>query len=86
MSQISKQEKFFFKHYHETRKGSYAGKRAHRRPRRRWEENIKTDLEETGWEGVNCIHLTQDKDMWRALVKTIMKIRVPYREENFLIS
>jgi hypothetical protein len=35
------------------------------------------DLREIGWEGVNCIHLAQDKDQWQALVNTAVKIRVP---------
>jgi hypothetical protein len=39
----------------------------HVRPRSRWEDNTKTDLEEIGW-GVDLIHLVQDRDRWRALV------------------
>jgi hypothetical protein len=45
------------------------------RPRRRWEENIRIDLREIDWEGVEWIHLAQDKDQWRALVNTDMKLR-----------
>jgi len=38
------------------------------RHRRRWEENVRMDLTEIGWEGVEWMHLTQDRDKWRALV------------------
>jgi hypothetical protein len=41
------------------------------RPRRRWEDNIKTDLREIGWGGIDWIHLTQDRDQWRALVNEL---------------
>jgi hypothetical protein len=47
------------------------------RPRRRWEDNIRTDLRERGWEGVDWIHLTEDRDQWWALVKMTIKLRVP---------
>jgi hypothetical protein len=47
------------------------------RPRRRWEDNIRMDLRETGWEGVDWMHLAQDRDMWRALVNMVMNFRVP---------
>jgi hypothetical protein len=47
--------------------GKSEGKRPLGRPRCRWEESIKVDLREIGWEGVNCIHLAQDRDRWRAL-------------------
>jgi hypothetical protein len=53
------------------------GKRPLRRPRRRWVDNIKTDLRNIGWDGVDWIELAQDRDQWRALVKTVMKLRVP---------
>jgi hypothetical protein len=46
------------------------------RPRHRWEDIIKMDLREIGWEGVDWIHLAQDRDQWRVLVNTLMKIRV----------
>jgi hypothetical protein len=48
-----------------------------RRPRRRWEDNIKMDLREKGFGDVDWIHLAQDRDRWRALVNTVMNIRVP---------
>jgi hypothetical protein len=47
------------------------------RPRRRWVDNIKIDLREIGWDGVDWIHLAQDRDEWRALVNTVMNLRVP---------
>jgi hypothetical protein len=47
------------------------------RPRRRWEDNIKMDLREIGFGDVDWIHLAQDWDRWRALVNTIMSLRVP---------
>jgi hypothetical protein len=47
------------------------------RPRRRGEDNIKMDLREIGWGGMDCIDLAQDGDHWRALVNTVMNLRVP---------
>jgi hypothetical protein len=41
------------------------------------EDNIKMDLKEPGWGGMDGIDLAQDKDQWRALVNTLMKLRVP---------
>jgi hypothetical protein len=52
-------------------------KRALGRPRRRWEDNIKMDLRETGWSSMDWIHLAQDMDQWRALMNTVMNLRVP---------
>jgi hypothetical protein len=52
------------------------GKRPLGRPRRRWEDNIKMDLKEIGWGGIDWIDLAQDRDQWRALVNTVMKLRV----------
>jgi hypothetical protein len=48
-----------------------------RRPRHRWEDNIKMDLREIGWGGMDSIDLAQDRDQWRALVNTAMNLRVP---------
>jgi hypothetical protein len=48
-------------------------KRQLRRPTRRLEDNIRMDLRETGWEGVEWIHLAQDRDQWRAFVNTVIK-------------
>jgi hypothetical protein len=47
------------------------------RPRRRWVDNIKMDLRDIGWDGVDWIDLAQDRDQWRALVNTVMNLRVP---------
>jgi hypothetical protein len=47
------------------------------RPRRRWVDNIKMDLREIGWDGVDWIDLAQDRDQWRTLVNTVMNLRVP---------
>jgi hypothetical protein len=46
------------------------------RPRHRWED-IKMDLEEVGYGGMDWIELAQDRDRWRALVSTVMNFRVP---------
>jgi hypothetical protein len=47
------------------------------RPRRRWEDNIKLHLREIGWDGMDWIHVAEDMDQWRALVNTVMNLRVP---------
>jgi hypothetical protein len=47
------------------------------RPRRRWVDNITMDLREIGWDGMDWIDLAQDGDQWRALVNTVMNLRVP---------
>jgi hypothetical protein len=47
------------------------------RPRHRWENNIKMDLREVGCGGVDWIDLAQDRDRWRALVYTVINLRVP---------
>jgi hypothetical protein len=43
----------------------------------RWEYYIRVDLSEIGWEVVDWIHLAQDRDQWKALVKTVLNLRVP---------
>jgi hypothetical protein len=53
------------------------GKRPLRRSRRRWVDNIKMNVGEIGWDGRDWIELAQDRDQWRALVNTVMKLRVP---------
>jgi hypothetical protein len=57
--------------------GKSEGKRPLGRPRRRWEDNIKMVLREIGWGGMDWIDLAQDRDQWRALVNTVMNLRVP---------
>ena len=57
--------------------GKPEGKRPLGRPRRRWEEDIKMDLQEFGFWGVDWISLAQDRDRWRAFVNPVMKLRVP---------
>ena len=47
------------------------------RPRRRWENNIKMDLQEVGCGGMDCTELAQDRDRWWALVPAVMNHRVP---------
>jgi hypothetical protein len=56
--------------------GKPAGRRPLGRPRRRWEDNIKMDLREVGWGGVDWINLAQDRDRWRSLVNAVMNLRV----------
>jgi hypothetical protein len=57
--------------------GKPEGKRPLGRPRRRWMDNIKIDLLEIGWGGVNWIGLAQDRYSWRALVNAVMNLWVP---------
>jgi len=55
----------------------HEGRRPLGRPRRRWEDNIKMDLQEVGCQGMDWIELAQDKDRWRVVVSTVMNFRVP---------
>jgi hypothetical protein len=57
--------------------GKPEGKRPLGRPRHRWEDNIRMDLRDTGWGDMDWINLAQDNDHWRALVDTVMNLRVP---------
>ena len=57
--------------------GKPEGKRPLGRPRRRWVDNIRTDLQEVGCECMDWIGLAQDRDSWRTLVSAVMNLRVP---------
>jgi hypothetical protein len=57
--------------------GKPGGKRPLRRTINRWVDNIKMDLRETGWDGVDWIDMAQDRDQWRDLVNTVLNLRVP---------
>ena len=57
--------------------GKPKGKRPVGRPRRRWEDNIKMDLQEVGRGCGDWMDLAQDRDSWWALVSTVMNLRVP---------
>jgi len=66
--------------------GKPEGKRPLGRPRRRWEDNIKMDLQEVGGGYEDWMELAQDRDRWRALVSTVMNLRVSKIAGNFLTS
>jgi hypothetical protein len=57
--------------------GRPGGRRPLGRSRPRWEDNVKTALQEVGWVGMDSIALVQDTDKWRALVNAVMKLRGP---------
>jgi hypothetical protein len=56
--------------------GKPEGKRPLRRPRSRWEDNIRMDLRVVGWESVDWVNLVQDRDQWRAVLNTVMNLHV----------
>ena len=56
------------------------------RPRRRWEDNIKMDLQEVGYGVMDWIELAQVREMWRVLVNAVINLRVTYNAGNFLTS
>jgi hypothetical protein len=56
--------------------GKPEGKRLLGRPRRRWADNIKMDLGDIGWDGMDWINLAQDSDQWKALVNIVMSLWV----------
>jgi hypothetical protein len=66
--------------------GRPEGRRPLGSPRRRWEDNIKMDLQEVGWGGVDWTDMAQDRGRWRALVNAVMNLRVPQNAGNFLTS
>jgi hypothetical protein len=53
------------------------GKKQLGRPSHMWEENIKMDFREVGWDGMDYIYLAQVRDQWRAVVNTVMNFRHP---------
>jgi len=57
--------------------GKPEGKRSLGRPSRRWDNNIKLDLQKVGCEGMDWIDVAQDRDSWRTLVNAVMNLRVP---------
>jgi hypothetical protein len=57
--------------------GRPEGRKPLGRPRHGWEDNIKMDLHDMGWWGMDWIELAQDKDRWQALVNAVMNLRVP---------
>ena len=61
--------------------GKSEGKRPLGRPRRRWEDNIKMDLQEVGGGCGDWMELAEDRDRWRVLVSTVMKLWVPKMRE-----
>jgi len=57
--------------------GKLEGRRPLGRPRHRWVDNIRMDLQEVGCVYIDCIGLAQDRDMWRTLVSAVMNLGVP---------
>jgi len=57
--------------------GKHEGRRPLGRPRRRWVDDIRTDLQEVGCRYMDWIGLAQDRDRWRTLVSAVMSLRVP---------
>ena len=66
--------------------GKPEGKRPLGRPRLRWVDNIRRDLQEVGCGYVDWIGLAQDRDRWRTLVSMVMNLRIPWNAGNFLTS
>jgi hypothetical protein len=57
--------------------GKAEGKKPLGRPRRRWVDNIRMDLLQLGWGDVDWIDLAQDRNRWRAVVNSVLNLRVP---------
>ena len=66
--------------------GKPEGRRPLGRPRRRWVDNIRMDLQEVGCGYMDWIGRAQDRDRWRTLVSAVMNLRVPWNAGNFLTS
>jgi hypothetical protein len=56
--------------------GNPEGKRPLGRPRRRWMNNVRMDLGEIGWDDINWVDVAQERDQWRAIVSTVLNLRV----------
>jgi hypothetical protein len=63
--------------------GKPEGKKPLGRTIHRWVDNIKMDLREVGWDGMDWINIAQDRDQWRVLVKTVMNFRGPENAGKF---
>jgi hypothetical protein len=66
--------------------GKPEGNRPLGRPRHRWVDDIKMDLREIRRAGMDCIDLAKDRDQWRALVNTVMNLRVPYNAGEYVYA
>jgi len=66
--------------------GKHEGKSPLGKPRCRWEDNIKMDLQEVRFGGMHWIELVQVRDRWREFVNAVMNLRVQYNAGNFLTS
>jgi len=66
--------------------GKREGKRTLGRPRHRWEDNSKMDVQEVGCGGMDWTELAPGRDRWWALVNAVMSLRVPQNARNFLTS
>jgi len=64
--------------------GKPEGRRPLGRPRRRWVDNIRMDLQEVGCGPMDWIGLAQDRDRWRTIVSAVMNLRVPLNAGDFL--
>jgi hypothetical protein len=65
--------------------GKPEGKGPFGRTKRTWEDNIRMDLRETGWKYADWIHLAQDRDLWLAVVNTVMDLRDSYFPRRTLL-
>jgi hypothetical protein len=63
--------------------GKLERKRPLRTSMRRWEDNIRMDLRETGWKGVDWMHLAQDRDKWQALVNMVNGLLGSIKDREF---
>ena len=66
--------------------GKHEGKKPLGRPRCRWDDNIKMDLQEVGCEFMDWTELAQDRNRWRALVNAVMSLRVLKNARNLLTN